>query len=316
MSSLISNIGQEIIDIYHINHDDAVALSDQLEHVVDMDYLLEIDDMPMSVINTFKSYDIDTLDLLSLYLQSGFSLDAIYAISRSNSSTVSVDVHLGHYIASLFDDESDSFYVEEDNDPLFIINDDEQVRMSTVLKLVSNMINFNDIAAEALCRDRYEVGMYVQSTSEYQGNVLASMLDQVPGNHHKAIISIDGYDYGENPISFRCEVTFDKNNNTIVWNNSIVRLFIENPTLLYITGVVLRVFNDDEQVEIYSTSRKSLITVPRKHLAAWVGHEGVFNGVTDEDLGDSASIDAITEELKLPEEGVDYLSTVDIIVND
>lgn len=318
MSTLIPNISQEIIDLYHIDQDDAMSLSGQLDKVIDMNYLYDVEEIPMSIINMFKSYGIDTLDLLSLYLQSGFSLDPIHAISQNNSSTSSVDASLGHYIMNIFDDESDSFYVDEDDeeDPLFVINDDEQVRMSTVLKLVSNMFNFSDIAAEALCRENYGVGIHSQSFSEYQGSVLESMLDQIPGDHHRGIIRIDGYDYGDNQVNAGCGVTFDKEKNLITWENSVVRLIVENPGLLHITGVILRVFNDNENVEVYSLSEKSLVTVPRKYVAAWMGHNGIYNGITEEDLGESASIDAITEELKLPEEGVDYLTTDDIVFED
>lgn len=318
MSALTPNISQEIINLYHINQDDAVNISQQLDNVIDLEYLYDVDEIPMSIIDMFKGYGVDTLDLLSLYLQSGFPLEPIFSISQTNDSTVSVDANISAYISNIFDEESDSFYIYEDNenDPLFVINDDEQVRMSTILKLVSNMFNFSDIAAEALCRENYGVGSHAESFSDYNGNIIEYMLSQVPGDKHKAIIRIDGYDYGDNHINIGCDIAFDRDKNTIEWGNSLVRLIIENPGLLHVSGVILRVFNDNETAEVYSAFEKSTVTVPRKHIAAWIGHNGAYHGVSEQELGDSASIDAITEELRVPEEGVDYLSTKDIVFGD
>ena len=318
MTQITQNISQDIINLYLISDNDAKNISQNIDRMVDIEYLSNTDEIPMSIINAFKEYGVDTLDLLSLYLQSGFPLEPIISISDSNQSTPGVDANISSYISSVFDEESDSFYIDKiyEDDPLFIINDDEHIRMSTVLKLVSNMFNFSEIASEALCRENYGVGMHSESFSSYKNNVLEKMLEQVPGNHNRAVIRIDGYDYGGNHINTGCEISFNSEEDVIIWEKSLVRLIVENPGILHIVGVVLRVFNDDEEIEVYSISEKSLITVPRKYIASWIGYNGGYNGVSENELGDSASVDSITEELKIPEEGVVYLTTDDIVIFD
>ena len=311
MPAHLEKLSQEIIDLYHLNEEDIVELESKLDVRVDFNYLRNAGSLSRELLQQFIVCGVDSLDLLAHYLQNRHNVDPLVTISKDYDSTHEVDRALNKFMSSVVDSDADSYYVDSSNpkDPLFIINGDENVRLSTVLKMTASVMMFNEVVAEAICRKEFGVGLYAGVDTAYEMSVISEMLTQIPGDHNRAIVTVNGIDHAENTVHADCRVIYDKKTNIIMWSQAFVLLLLENPGFLKMMSVAGRVLDNDDKVEVYDVEYGGVRKTAKKTLGSWIVFDGVFHGVDEEALGLCASTDHISDDLRIPEEGVEYLGT-------
>ena len=181
----------------------------------------------------------------------------------------------------------------------------ETIRPSTVLAIATPGI-YHPSKIESFVRFMWNTSTLDPVVLPYQGSTLEKMMESIPGQNNTGIITITGF---RNEISADVLFEIDYENNIITWETSFAPAIFSMPTFLHNYLVSIRVFNDEQEVEIYK--KGELITVPRRYSGIWVVHNGtLFNGIEDTGVAMAHNTNLETGELLVPEEGVDYITTI------
>ena len=143
---------------------------------------------------------------------------------------------------------------------------------------------------------------------------ISRFMKQVPEKLNHGIITLNVFDVDEDD-SFVMSSSFDidYDNCSITWENPYVALCLMYRSIIgdLPAALILRVFNDNEDVEIINGHGKE-ITVPRKFVGSWFFTGDTFTAMSAAETSEVSSIDSETGELIVPEEGVDYFGTKNV----
>lgn len=304
---LISNA---IKDLYHIRKRDLDALTKELRptasvtaHDLKHNFSWDIDD-------AFEKHGIDTLFDLSLFLRGGGSIKSLKEVTKGSTSQYEANYKLNQYFLENSDPEPNNFIIpgephlsDEDETTLHIESTGETISIDTVLHIM-NPYAFSPLKTEAFTRHTWGTFAADELITDYHGSVLEALMSTIPGNNTTGIITII-----EPNGTFHGDMFFEINyeEDIVVYSNGVIPAILQSTEVLKDYIVSLEVFNDDEDIEVIAPGGKKEI-VPRKYLATWVCDEGLhYHGLDEEEASTLRSIDFETQELLVPEEGVDFL---------
>lgn len=192
-----------------------------------------------------------------------------------------------------------------DNNIMVSKESGEVIRPSTVLAISTPGI-YHPAKIESFVRFMWNTSTLEPVVLPYRGSALEKMMESVPGQNTTGVITITGF---RNEISADVLFEIDYENDIITWETSFAPAIFAIPTFIHNYLVSIRVFNEEQEVEIYREGE--FVTVPRKYAGIWVVHNGVlFNGIEDTGVSMAHNTNLETGELLVPEEGVDYITTI------
>lgn len=327
-------ISQSIKQLYHIRTHDFQELLEKLPEGTQITVdSLKTRDYPWKADNIFYNYGITTLYELSKFLSDGGNFKELIEITKGSTSQYEADYKIKQYFIDLdddLDDEEDINYtvpfdeliidrlqqsifnkidIEEDNDEedtlIISLERNERIRYSTVLSIMNPEI-YHPAKSEAYIGYAWGVSVDDEIVLDYSNTVLAQLMKQIPGRNTHGVITVLAIN---NSFSGNVSFEIDYENDTVVFHNAIIPAILENPLIVQNYIITLRVFNDNETIDVIKPGGGTL-TVPRKYTASWISVNGDhFHGVSAEDLSSAHSLDYRTGELLVPEEGVDFIST-------
>lgn len=303
-------ISNAIRDLYHIRKRDLDAITKELRptanvtaHELKHNFSWDIDDV-------FEKYGIDTLFDLSLFLRNGGSIKSLKEVTKESTSQYEANYKLSQYFLENLETETHDLITpreprlsNEDETTLRVESTGETININTVLHIMNPYV-FSPLKAEAFTRHTWGTFSTDELINDYYGSVLEALMNTIPGDNNTGIVTIiepNGTFHGN--MFFEIDYAED----TVVYSNGVIPAILQSTEVLKDYIVSLEVFNDDEDVEVITPGGKKEI-VPRKYLATWVCNEGLhYHGLDEEEASTLRSIDFETQELLVPEEGVDFL---------
>lgn len=304
-------ISNAIKDLYHIRKHDLDAITKELRptanvtaHELKHNFSWDIDD-------AFEKHGIDTLFDLSMFLRNGGSIKSLKEVTKGSTSQYEANYKLNQYFLENLEHEPRDFVIpgephllDEDETTLHIENTGETINIDTILQIMNPYV-FNPLKAEAFTRHTWGTFAGDELINDYYGSVLEALMNTIPGDNTTGIVTIiepNGTFHGN--MSFE----IDYAENTVFYSNGIIPAILQSTEVLKDYIVSLEVFNDEEDIEVIAPGGKKEI-VPRKYLATWVCDEGLhYHGLDEEETATLRSVDFETQELLVPEEGVDFLN--------
>lgn len=307
-----STISTSIKNLYHIRKHDLSNLIESLEDGTRVTAGELKNNFSWEVDEVFGKYGIDTLFDLSVFLKKGGSLKQLEKVTKGSTSQYEANYKLNQHFLENFEPDEDSglLHVEEssriedfDEPTLFVKSTAEAIKVSTVLGIMNPYV-FSPLKVEAFVNRVWGVRSEDELTDGYSDSVLAALLDHVPGQNTAGIVTIV-----EPNGTFTGDAFFEIGlvRDAISYSNSVIPAILQSSAVLKDYIVIIQVFNDEEDVEVIAPGG-GVETVPRKYVAAWVCDEGLhYHGLDAEDVSTLYSTDFETQELLVPEEGVDFI---------
>lgn len=307
-----STISTSIKNLYHIRKHDLSNLIESLEDGTRVTAGELKNNFSWEVDEVFEKYGIDTLFDLSMFLKKGGSLKQLEKVTKGSTSQYEANYKLNQHFLENFepDEESgvldveDFSRIEDSDDPtLFVKSTAEAIKVSTVLDIMNPYV-FSPLKVEAFANRVWGVRPEDELADGYSDSVLAALLDHVPGQNTTGIVTIV-----EPNGAFTGDAFFEIGwvRDAISYSNSVIPAILQSSAVLKDYIVIVQVFNDEEDVEVIAPGG-GVETVPRKYVAAWVCDEGLhYHGLDAEDVSTLYSTDFETQELLVPEEGVDFI---------
>ena len=307
-----SIISTSIKNLYHIRNHDLSNLIEDLEDGTRVTAGELKNNFSWEVDEVFGQYGIDTLFDLSVFLKKGGSLKQLEKVTKGSTSQYEANYKLNQHFLETFEPDEDSGLldveassrIEDFDEPtLFVKSTAEAIKVSTVLDIMNPYV-FSPLKVEAFANRVWGVRPEDELTDGYSDSVLAALMEHVPGQNTAGIVTIV-----EPNGTFTGDAFFEIGlvRDAISYSNSVIPAILQSSAVLKDYIVIVQVFNDEEDVEVISPGG-GVETVPRKYVAAWVCDEGLhYHGLDAEDVSTLYSTDFETQELLVPEEGVDFL---------
>lgn len=137
------------------------------------------------------------------------------------------------------------------------------------------------------------------------------IMSQFPPMQEVGVINMMASNSAQDYHHFSSGFIIDYQSQRVIWENvSIPMILYHHETIKDIQsiGIIVRIINQKETIEKIGVGGVT-VTSPRYYFGAWLYHQSMFEGGTDQETFDAITTDPYTGEMLPPEEGLDVIST-------